>query len=82
MPPSIQKKKALIKGLGVAIFSKTKLLLEVHTKGTALVSVRATQHENAKVFVTDGFNGLYSYGIGRIFGIIDYSELQMLLFET
>jgi hypothetical protein len=72
----------LIKGLGVAIFPKTKLLLEVHMKVTALVSVRATQHEGTKVFVADGFNGLCLFGIGRIFGIIDYSALQMSSFET
>jgi hypothetical protein len=72
----------LIKGLGVAIFPKTKLLLEVHTKGTALVSVRLTQHEGAKVFVADSFNGQCLFGIGRIFGIVDDSALRMSSFET
>jgi hypothetical protein len=41
MPPSIQKRKALINQLGVAILPKNKLVLEVHSKGTELVSVRA-----------------------------------------
>ncbi len=74
MPPLIQKKKALINGLGVAILPKTKLVLEVHTKGTVLVSVRVTQHEGAEAFAAKGFNGLCSLGIGRIFGIIDDSS--------
>jgi hypothetical protein len=73
MPPSPQKRKALINRLGVAIISKTKLVLEVHMMGTVLVSVRATQHEGTKVFVADGFNGLCLFGIGRIFGIVDDS---------
>jgi hypothetical protein len=82
MPPSTQKRKALIKGLGAAIFPKTKLLLEVHIRVTALIFVRATQHEGAKVFVADSFNGLCLFGIGRIFRIVDDSALQMLSFET
>ncbi len=80
-PPSIQKRNALIKGIGVAIFPKTKLLLEVHTRVTALVFVRATQHEGAKVFVADSFNGLCLFGIGRIFWIVDDSALRIWSFE-
>ncbi len=41
MPPPIQERKALINCLGVLILPKTKLVLEVHAKGTKLVSVGA-----------------------------------------
>ncbi len=73
MPPSIQKRKALINRLGVVILSKTKLVLEVHLKGTKLVSVGATYHEGANVFIVDGFDSLCLFGIGKILGIADDS---------
>ncbi len=77
MPPLIQKRKALINGLGVAILPKTKMVLEVYTKGTILVSVKATQHEGAEVFITDGFNGMCLFGNGRIFGMLMILFLSM-----
>jgi hypothetical protein len=70
MPPPIQERKALINCLGVTILSKTKLVLEVHAKGTKLVSVGATEHEGGKVFIMDDFDCLRSLQIRRIRGIL------------
>ncbi len=40
--PTYSGETGLINRLGVTILSKTKLVLEVHAKGTELVSVGAT----------------------------------------
>jgi hypothetical protein len=71
MAPSIQRRKVLINQLGLVILPKTKLVLEVHSKGTKLVSVGTTQHEDSKVFIPDVFNSLFSVCISKICGILD-----------